>query len=212
MRIFLFCILTLTTIPSWAQTGNEWFRQKETQRKYLVQQIAALQAYAGTLQQGYAIAREGINAVQDIKNGDLGLHQAFFGSLLSVNPSILKSKNSAVILLYQASILHAFQEVLPALRQHGNLAASELNYLEKVKVTVLAACTRDMETLQMLLTEGEWKMTDDERLRQLETLYGKIRRTYQFTLAFLKNAQVLALQRSQEQNALQKIRSLFDIP
>ena len=42
---------------SQAQTFNEWFRQKATQKKYLIQQIAALQVYLDYVQKGYAIAQ-----------------------------------------------------------------------------------------------------------------------------------------------------------
>ena len=41
-----------------AQTVAEWFRQKATQRKYLLQQIAALHVYSGYLSKGYSIAKD----------------------------------------------------------------------------------------------------------------------------------------------------------
>lgn len=43
-----------------AQTFDEWFRQKKTQKKYLVQQIAALKVYLGYLKEGYEIAQKGM--------------------------------------------------------------------------------------------------------------------------------------------------------
>ena len=51
----LFAIISTGTR---AQTFAEWFRQSATQKKYLLQQIAALQVYIGYVQKGYSIAKE----------------------------------------------------------------------------------------------------------------------------------------------------------
>ena len=49
-----------------AQTWAEWFRQKATQKKYLLQQIAALHVYSGYLSKGYSIAKDGLNTIKSI--------------------------------------------------------------------------------------------------------------------------------------------------
>ena len=51
-----------------AQTLAEWTQQNKTQIKYLVEQIAALQAYALVAEKGYSIAKTGLNAIGNIKN------------------------------------------------------------------------------------------------------------------------------------------------
>jgi len=71
-----------------AQNWQEWFRQKKTQRKYLVQQIAALKVYLEYLKEGYAVAKKGLNLVGDIKDGNFNSHAEYFGSLKLVNPSV----------------------------------------------------------------------------------------------------------------------------
>ena len=47
-----------------AQTWAEWFQQKQTQKKYLIEQIAALQVYLGYAKKGYDIASKGIHLLQ----------------------------------------------------------------------------------------------------------------------------------------------------
>jgi 3-phenylpropionate/cinnamic acid dioxygenase small subunit len=46
-----------------AQTFDEWFKQKETQIKYLVEQIGALKAYGEVVKRGYDIAHNGLTNV-----------------------------------------------------------------------------------------------------------------------------------------------------
>src|SRR3954466_1406137 len=85
-----FIILLLTTLAahSNAQTFSEWFRQKKTQKKYLIEQIAALEVYAGHLEKGYSILSEGLSQINSIKHGEFGLHDAYFYSLKNINPHI----------------------------------------------------------------------------------------------------------------------------
>ena len=89
---------------SHAQNWNEWFRQKRTQIRYLVNQLAALQVYIELGQEGYAIYRDGLQLVGDIKNGDFNLHKDYLGSLMLVNPAIKRYKKVAEIIAFQVRI------------------------------------------------------------------------------------------------------------
>ena len=61
----------------YAQTFEEWFQQTQTQKHYLVEQIAALQVYLGYVKKGYDIASKGIHTISDIKNGEFNLYGTF---------------------------------------------------------------------------------------------------------------------------------------
>jgi hypothetical protein len=58
--ISMLFIIAISTNAN-AQTWREWTKQKETQIKYLVEQIAAFQTYLGYVKQGYDIAHKGNN-------------------------------------------------------------------------------------------------------------------------------------------------------
>lgn len=195
-----------------AQTFEEWFRQEQTQEKYLVQQIAALQAYSGTLRQGYETARLGISTVQQIKNGDLGLHQVFFRSLRQVNPLLRDTRLATDILSLLAATLRGLEATARFTAGTGQLTAAEQAYGQQVKARVLEACSRDTETLWLLLTDDALEMPDNSRLLQLEALYGSARDHYRFTQSFLEQVQLLAVQREKEQQYLARLRTLFDNP
>lgn len=204
-------LLTILTLSLQAQTLDEWFRQKQTQKEYLVQQIAALQAYSGTLGQGYALIRQGISAVHSIKNGDLGLHQDFFSSLRQVNPVIGQAKQVTDIIAWQAAILRDFNNTRRVLQQSRLLTQPELEHLEQMKTKALENCARDLELLWLILTAGALELSDDERLRQVNEVHRRMFSTYQLTLAFLKDAQVLALQRAKEHRSLEDLKRLHGL-
>ncbi|MCC9137516.1 hypothetical protein ACFSKU_15425 [Pontibacter silvestris] len=212
LKTFLPGVFLLASVPLQAQAFDEWFRQKKTQREYLVQQIAALEAYAGVLREGYSIALRGISTVEHSKNGDLGLHQAFFGSLKLAGPAIGGAARIADILRYQAAIARDLRESLPALRLSGQLKENELEHLEKVRERLLASCARDLEALWLILTENEVEMRDAGRLERLEELFKNTLDIFSFTQAFLLEARVLAHWRDSERQVLESTRSLYGLP
>src|SRR5690349_20806460 len=82
-------ILLLVLSPSVkSQTFSEWFRQNKTQKKYLLEQIAALEVYAGYLEKGYTIAKDGLNTIDKIRHGEFELHDKHFQSFKKVDPAI----------------------------------------------------------------------------------------------------------------------------
>lgn len=206
----LFLLATLA-LPTRAQTWNEWFRQQQTQKDYLVQQIAALQAYAGTLRQGYQVLDRGISAVQHSKNGDLGLHRVFFQSLQQVNPLISQSAQLADILAWQLAISRDLATLWQRLPSQP-LLPGELDYLESVRRQVLQACARDLEALWLLLTGELLQVSDAERLRQLSGYHQTMRERYQFTQHLTGETQTLLALRQRARQDLHDLHLLYRLP
>jgi len=88
MKTILVILLLALSMFSYSQTVEEWTKQKKTQIKYLLQQIAANKVYLDYIEKGYGIARNGLNTIQSIKKGDFNLHSDFVSSLIKVNPKI----------------------------------------------------------------------------------------------------------------------------
>ncbi|SIT95222.1 hypothetical protein [Pontibacter indicus] len=210
-RILLIFLLATLSLPARAQTLNEWLRQKQTQKDYLVQQIAALRAYAGTLRQGYQVLDRGISTVQHSKNGDLGLHRVFFHSLQQISPAIGESAQLADILGWQQAIhrdLASLWARLPA----QDLLPGELDYLENIRRQVLQACDRDLESLRLLLTSHLLQVSDAEGLRQLAQCHRATQERYQFTQYLIGETQTLLVLRHRARQDLHALGSLYQLP
>lgn len=210
--ILLFLVYALLAIPSQAQTLDEWFRQQETQKKYLVQQIAALQAHAGTLRQGYESFRQGISTVQQSKNGDLGLHQVFYHALRQASPVIGQSPHLANLLSWHAAITRELADLLAEVEQHGLLSLEERHYLGQVQALVLQACARDMETLWLLVSGDALTVSTAERLKGLESLAAAMQTRFQFTRFFIRETRLLALHQVREKRTLRSLELLYGLP
>lgn len=184
----------MASLSAQAQTWDEIFRQKKTQKKYLLQQLAALKLYADYLKKGYNIANTGINSIKGFTNGEFHLHADFFNSLKNVNPALANSGKIADIISWQTSI----RKDLNSLTKASNFSGSDKIYFEAVRSKVLAECEFDLDELLLIITSGELEMKDDERIKRLEYLHRKMADKYQFTELFISQVKSLKMQQQQE--------------
>ncbi|SDM97678.1 hypothetical protein SAMN05421813_13132 [Daejeonella rubra] len=185
----------MTATVTRAQTWNEVFKQKETQKKYLIQQIAAMKLYAGYLKKGYDIANKGINSIKDISKGEFDLHQSFFTSLKMINPAIAGNSKIAQVIAWQVTI----SKGLLTLNSRTELPASDKSYIRQVRLKVMKECEQDMEELLLVITQGKLEMKDDERINRLDKVYESMKDKYQFTQSFSNQVKTLSLQKEQEE-------------
>ena len=194
-----------------AQTFNEWFRQKKTQLKYLVEQIGALKVYAGYLEKGYSIAKEGINTINDIKHGDFFLHAGHFDSLQIVNPVIAASFYVADAIVLATKIDAAAKAGTAQVLANNFFTDEEKQYLQRVYDNIINGTAADVGQLTTFITDGELQMTDDERLQNIKSLYASLQDKYAFTQSFSKQAQMLSVQRIKQQSETERVKKLYNI-
>ncbi|WP_205514338.1 hypothetical protein [Longitalea arenae] len=192
-------VLTLTVSMQvvYGQTWNEWFRQRRTQIRYLLNQIAALKVYTDYLEKGYTIVRDGTRLIGDIKQGDFNLHKGYFSSLRSVNPAIRNYSRIAVILSDQATIVRHLNEFLKFSAESGHFSTTERQYMSAVYQNIKSASLQNLGDLTRVLTSGEIEMKDDERIAFIDRIYADTKDQLSFTSSFCREAGVLAYQRAQ---------------
>lgn len=185
-----------------AQTWDEWFKQKTTQKKYLLQQIASLQLYANYLSEGYSIARKGLHAIQDIKQGDFNLHGDYFTSLEKVPPKIKRYTRTAEIISLQINISKLVIETLKDCKKSNQLTRSEFDYIHEVFQEVLSDCTEEIDLLIQVLTNNNLSMKDDERIAAIDRIWKEMEDNFVFTKSFGNSAKALCAQRDHEKQEI----------
>lgn len=191
-----------------AQTWNEWVRQKKTQRKYLVQQIAALQVYLGYVKKGYNIAAKGLTVIGKIKKGDFDLHDDYFASLKKVNPAVASTAKVATLITKQIQIIKEAKRTVDGAAQSNAFTSEEMAQCKKVFETLLSSCLQVIDELVALTTSGEYEMKDDERIKRIETLYLDMQNKYAFTVAYSTEMGLLFMQLVNERIELEYSRKL----
>ncbi len=197
-KIFIIASLLCVAESLSAQTFAEWFRQKATQKKYLLQQIAALQVYIGYVSKGYSVAKKGLNTIQDIKQGDLNLHSNYFTSLVTVNPKIRRYSKVADIIALEIDIARQTSKTIKDCRASNQLTTSELTYLQAVVNRLLDDCAKCLDALFNLITNGQLSMKDDERITAIDKLYEDMADKQIFIRSFSNTSRGLCVQRESD--------------
>lgn len=208
-NIGLVGLLLCSSLDIKAQTFNEWFKQKKTQTKYLVEQIAALQVYLEYVEKGYHLTRDGLTLIGDIKNGELGLHRGYFNSLKTVNPHIMKYPKIAAILSMQMDIINQQYSVRSSSKKSGQFSMDELDYIKKVFDNLEREAEKGLDELQLVLSDGKMKMTDDERITQVDKIYKSMRDKYSFAQSLSNKVKILIRQRKQGRKEAKDLEQLY---
>ncbi|MGN7890042.1 hypothetical protein ACN9ML_00690 [Dyadobacter endophyticus] len=179
MRTLLIALwLALLATGAHAQLFKEWFRQNKTQREYLKEQIVQLKLYLELTKQGYKIAKEGLNTIHQIKNGEFKLHKNRFDSL-----RIVKSGITSLFRLQHITDLHgSINEVCEKLP--AEIAGCRLldPAQKKRMITGLKMLYDDSQVLIggffMVIRDEQVSMTDNERIQRIEGICKEFEENY----------------------------------
>lgn len=203
--------LLLGTTVADGQAIGELFQQGQTQAKYLMQQIAALQVYIGYVQKGYSIVQKGLDDIGKLKKGDLDIHTDYFNSLRSVNPKVREYSKVAAIISMQLDILKVYRDARKSMAQGGLFTGQEENYVAGVYKKLLDDCTATTDELIMVTTDGKLQMTDDERIKRIDKMYSEMQTRYGFVRSFSDQSRLLATARAHDKNDVQTSRTINGI-
>ncbi|GGH70268.1 hypothetical protein HNQ91_002976 [Filimonas zeae] len=208
-RSFLVAALLLCAAALQAQTFAEWFKQKKTQTKYSLAQIAAYQAYMKVLEKGYDIAKNGLGAIGSIKSGDYNQHNGYFSSLKTVSPAVQQYAAASNAVALQTNIMRIYSSIKNEVLPNEWLSAADKQYMQKVLAVVLDRCSDNMDELTNLSTNGQLELKDDERMQRMSAVCRDMQDIYVFMQHFGGGARILIAQRQKEYMDSKKLQSLL---
>jgi len=179
-------------------TAQGFFNQKGAWIKNQLKQIALWGVYIKDIEKGYEIARQGLNTIGDIKNGDFHLHLDHFDAMMEVNPGIKGYSRVVEILLLQSDIKKL-------------VVKSDEGYINSVFTHLMDGCNADVGQLDMFLSPGNYSMTDDERIRSIDNLYLDMKDRYSFAWSLSNDVKILSLQHLKEKNEVKTSRLLNNV-
>jgi hypothetical protein len=174
----------------------------------MLKQIALLAVYMKDLEDAMKIAKDGLTTISEIKNGEFNLHSLFFNSLQRVNPSVAKYSKIAEIISDQVAIVSNFKNVINRLNVSGRMTNSEMSYINAVYSNISGECTKSLNDLIAVTTDGTLEMTDDERIKRIDGIYDDMKDKYAFTLSFTGGAGSLTDSRGSEIGELEFLKSI----
>jgi hypothetical protein len=192
-----------------AQTFEEWFKQKETQIRYLVEQIGALKAYGEVINKGYDIAHNGLTNVFNNKEGDYRQHSNYFLSLWKVKTSVKSYSKVLSIFSIKADIEKQYRLIKPSTT--GFLNDKERSYVNSVYANLISDCNDLADELQMIINDDHLQLKDDERIQRIDKIYLQMQHRYEFSQLFANEVKLLVMDRLKEAKEVNKLYSLHGI-
>ena len=208
-KVIMIGMLVINAGMVHAQTFDEWFRQKETQIKYLVEQIGALKAYGEVINKGYDIAHNGLKNVFNSKKGDYKQHSNYFLSLWKVKPCIKSNSRVSSILSMKADIEKQYRLIKSS--ETAFLNDKERTYVNSVYGSLLGDCNDLAGELEMIINNDQMQLKDDERIQRIDKIFGEMLDRYQFSQSFASEIKLLVISRLKEVNDVSKLNSLYGI-
>ena len=191
-----------------SQTVDEWFRQEKTQKRYLLQQLAALRVFGDALSSGFRIAKGGIDTIFQTKTADYGLHKNFNESHRRVGEGVKRYQKIAAIVSYATKISSQAQGTIREARSAKQLTPDEVSHCTKLLQTLLGECGKMIEDLTSIITPGQREMRDEQRIRRIDEIYEEVQRQYSFCLAFSNSMALLSRQRAAEQIDINRSKTI----
>jgi len=93
----------------------------------MTEQLAELEIFRLTTAQCYQIETTGVDSIGQITNDEFQLHQAYYGSLGSINPSFIKDEELTALRNLQSYLLQRIQADIDHWRQQLNNSSPSNN-------------------------------------------------------------------------------------
>lgn len=208
--IIIVCLL-IGFVPGKAQTFSEWFNQKSTQKKYLIQQIIKLQEYLAYTKKGYDIINKGLTSIGKIKDGDYKLHSLFFKSKYVVKSPI---KNYFKVKGCKENI-YAIKEKANKIKQLLSntqmIIPDNKHFIEKQIDNMLLQLLEDARALNHAVSDNVLQMNDNERLFSIDKTYQSVFAKNGWITNIYENCKLLSTQREREMQNLEYLQQFNSV-
>ena len=176
-----------------------------------VQKLAQEKQLLADLQKGYDILAKGYGAIRDLSKGSFDLHQAFLDGLLLVSPAVKKYKRVADIISMQAKMGSAYRSAWERVRHDTHFTLQELSVIGAIYSESFSQSVACLNSLSQVLTDGQLRADDGERIRRIDGLYDEMQRNQLSQASLTNRVEWLSVQRSAEAGDLNRLKQYYGI-
>jgi hypothetical protein len=200
-------LLMLPASGAWAQSVADDIQQLLLDAQKLTQ----LKQILAQMYQEYTMLQKGYEQIKGLSQGTFSLHQAFLDGLLLVNPAVRSCPKVADILAKEASLLGDYQHGMGYFRGSGLFTSQELDGFSVNYGIYLQRGQKDVDELSLVMTEGELRMSDAERLSAIDRIDADMTRQLGLLHAFNNSVAIQAAQRAQTAGEIGTLRGLYGL-
>ena len=163
-----------------------------------VEKLSQLKKILDNMYEGYRIVSKGYNIIKDISEGSFNLHRVFLDGLLQVSPAVKKYERIPEIIRNQTMLVKEYKQAFKNFNRTNLFNAGEIKYLKIVYTNLLSKSLQNLSSLAMVLTAGNLRMSEEERLKAIDQIAEDMTDKLNFLRIFNKENNMLAVQRGRE--------------
>jgi DNA repair ATPase RecN len=175
-----------------------------------IEKLSQFKQILKDMKKGYEILSGGYNTVKDMSQGNFSLHKTFLDALMQVSPVVKNYKRVGDIVSCQIILVKESKTAINRFTKSQSFTPQEIAYFEKVYGNLLGQSLRNLDELLTVITANKLRMSDDERLEAIDTIYADMEDKLLFLRSFNSSSNVLALQREKEANDVHTGQGLYE--
>jgi hypothetical protein len=207
LSLVLLLVLMLGAGPGHAQSIGDLITQLILDDR----KLGDLKHTLTDMYKGYEIINKGYSTIRDIAKGNFNLHELYLDGLLAVSPAVASYPKVTGIIQAEYSIVSDYRTASRRWQADGHFTVSELNYISQTYSMLIQQSGKAIDELVMVLTAGELRMSDAERMGAIDGIYGDITGQLGFLRRFDTGVSVQAIQRLKAAGDIVTLRQLYGI-
>lgn len=174
-----------------------------------IEKLAQFKQILSDMKKGYDVISSGYSTISSISQGTFNLHQGFLNSLLAVSPPLRAYSRVAQIISYQEMLLSEYKSAYSNFKSGGRFTPQEISYMGTVYKNLFNQSVNNLSTLTMVMTDSQLRMSDDERLRQIDGIDKDMQDKLSFLRAFNSRAAAIDAQRARQQQDAKSLQRIY---
>lgn len=204
-RIILFVLTAMISVETRGQ------KHEAAQLLLNYQKLKQLEEILDNMYKGYKILSAGYNRIKDVAEGNFKLHQVFLDGLYAVSPLVREYSKIPQIINYQLMLMQEQKRAYAKFSKDDHLTPEEIRYLSSVYAFLVKESLRNLDRLTMIITASKLRMSDDERLREIDRIHLDMEDKLTFLHGFNNSTQLLVIQRVRQQGDVDVMKSLHEL-
>jgi len=205
----IFCLFVFLLLLTATATKVSAQDQDLEQLILNIEKLTQFKSILSDMKTGYTILTQGYGQVKDLTQGNFNLHSAFLNSLMQVSPEVRQYGRIADIVSAQLSLVSEGKAMLGRMNGSGHFSAAELVYFNGVFNSLLRGSVDNLTNLANVITGGVMRMSDGERIAQIDHIYSDTQNKLLFLRHFDASVQVLEVQRQKELNEVEGLKKFY---
>lgn len=174
-----------------------------------IEKLTQFKSILADMKTGYQIYEQGYGSISNLSKGNFDLHNVYLTGLMAVSPSVRNYSRIAEIISQQISLVSGYKKANKNFRESGSFSANELSYMGNVYAKLINQSLDNLDELNTMVTAGKLRMSDADRIKGIDRIYGSSSDLLNFLRAFNRQGVLLSLQRAKDSNDILTLKKLY---